>query len=66
VIPAWHITGYRGLGVGWLSTAGKGAVTVRQLLSHQAGLPAVCRRLPPGSMLDWPAMTAALAAQEPW
>ena len=46
--------------------AGKGAVTVRQLLSHQAGLPAVRRRLPPGSMLDWPAMTAALAAQEPW
>jgi CubicO group peptidase (beta-lactamase class C family) len=46
--------------------AGKGAVTVRQLLSHQAGLPAVRRRLPPGSMLDWPAMTAALAAEEPW
>src|SRR5262249_31059208 len=27
---------------------------------------AVRRRLPPGSMLDWQAMTAALAAQEPW
>jgi CubicO group peptidase (beta-lactamase class C family) len=47
-------------------TAGKDAITVRQLLSHQAGLPAVRPRLPPGSMLDWPAMTAALAAQEPW
>jgi CubicO group peptidase (beta-lactamase class C family) len=46
--------------------AGKGRITVRQLLSHQAGLPAVRRRLPPGSMLDWPLMTAALAAQEPW
>jgi len=46
--------------------AGKGAITVRQLLSHQAGLPAVRRRLPPGSMLDWPVMTSALAAQEPW
>jgi CubicO group peptidase (beta-lactamase class C family) len=46
--------------------AGKDAITVRQLLSHQAGLPAVRRRLPPGSMLDWPVMTAALAAQEPW
>jgi len=45
---------------------GKDVITVRQLLSHQAGLPAVRRRLPPGSMLDWPAMTAALAAQEPW
>jgi CubicO group peptidase (beta-lactamase class C family) len=46
--------------------AGKDAITVRQLLSHQAGLPAVRRRLPSGSMLDWPVMTAALAAQEPW
>jgi CubicO group peptidase (beta-lactamase class C family) len=46
--------------------AGKDAITVRQLLSHQAGLPAVRRRLPPGSMLDWPVMTAALAAEEPW
>ncbi len=46
--------------------AGKGAITIRQLLSHQAGLPAVRRRLPPGRMLDWPVMTAALAAQEPW
>ena len=46
--------------------AGKDAITVRQLLSHQAGLPAVRRRLPPGSMLDWPVMTSALAAQEPW
>jgi CubicO group peptidase (beta-lactamase class C family) len=46
--------------------AGKDAITVRQLLSHQAGLPAVRRRLPPGSMLDWPVMTATLAAEEPW
>jgi CubicO group peptidase (beta-lactamase class C family) len=46
--------------------AGKDAITVRQLLSHQAGLPAVRRRLPPGSMLDWPVMTSALAAEEPW
>jgi CubicO group peptidase (beta-lactamase class C family) len=46
--------------------AGKDRVTVRQLLSHQAGLPALRRRMPPGSMLDWRAMTAALAAEEPW
>ncbi|HEX9032350.1 MAG TPA: serine hydrolase domain-containing protein [Streptosporangiaceae bacterium] len=46
--------------------AGKEAVTVRQLISHQAGLPAVRRRLPPGAMLDWELMTGALAAQEPW
>jgi CubicO group peptidase (beta-lactamase class C family) len=48
------------------AAAGKDAITVRQLLSHQAGLPSVRRRLPPDSMLDWPAMTAALAGQEPW
>jgi len=48
------------------AAAGKEAITVRQLLSHQAGLPAVRRRLPPGAMLDWPAMTTALAEQEPW
>jgi CubicO group peptidase (beta-lactamase class C family) len=46
--------------------AGKEAVTVRQLLSHQAGLPALRRRLPPGAMLDWAVMTGALAAQRPW
>jgi len=48
------------------AAAGKDAITARQLLAHQAGLPAVRRRLPPGSMLDWPAMTTALAEQEPW
>jgi CubicO group peptidase (beta-lactamase class C family) len=48
------------------AAAGKEAVTVRQLLSHQAGLPAVRRRLPVGAMFNWRTMTAALAAQEPW
>ena len=48
------------------AAAGKAAVTVRQVLSHQAGLPAIRRRLPPGAMFDWELMTAALAAQEPW
>jgi CubicO group peptidase (beta-lactamase class C family) len=47
-------------------SVGKGLIAVRQLLSHQAGLPAVRPRLPPGAVLDWPVMTAALAAQEPW
>jgi len=46
--------------------SGKAAVTVRQVLSHQAGLPAIRKPLPPGAMLDWELMTAALAAQEPW
>ena len=48
------------------AAANKDAITVRQLLSHQAGLPSVRRRLPPNSMLGWSAMTAALAETEPW
>jgi CubicO group peptidase (beta-lactamase class C family) len=46
--------------------AGKETVTVGHLLSHQAGLPAVRLRLPPGAMFDWAVMTGALAAQRPW
>ncbi len=46
--------------------AGKADITVRQLLSHQAGLPAVRAALPPGSGLDWRLMTSVLAAEEPW
>jgi CubicO group peptidase (beta-lactamase class C family) len=46
--------------------AGKTAVTVRQLLSHQAGLPAFHRPMPAGSMLHWDTMTETLAAEEPW
>jgi CubicO group peptidase (beta-lactamase class C family) len=48
------------------AAAGKGDVTVRQLLSHQAGLPAMHAPLPPGSMLDWGLMTSVLAAEQPW
>jgi CubicO group peptidase (beta-lactamase class C family) len=44
----------------------KDDLTVRDLLTHQAGLPAVRRPLPPGAMLDWPTMTDALAAERPW
>ncbi len=46
--------------------AGKGAVTLRQLLSHQAGLPALRAPLPRGSMLDWRLMVTELAAEPPW
>lgn len=47
--------------------AGKASIPVRFLLTHQAGLPAVRRPLPPGAnVLDWELMTAALAAQKPW
>lgn len=48
------------------AAAGKQDVTIREVLSHQAGLPAFHRRMPPDSMLDWQAMTAALAAEAPW
>lgn len=48
------------------AAAGKETVTVRELLSHQAGLPAVRERLPPGAMLDWTLMCEALAAHPPW
>jgi len=46
--------------------AGKGDVPVRLLLGHRAGLPAVSEVLPAGALYDWSAITAALAAQEPW
>ena len=48
------------------AAAGKERITVRQLLSHQAGLPAVREVLGDGAMYDWPLMTAALARQAPW
>jgi CubicO group peptidase (beta-lactamase class C family) len=48
------------------AAAGKARLRVRHLLTHQAGLPAVERRLPPDAWRHWDAMTAALAAQAPW
>ncbi|MBP2474292.1 CubicO group peptidase (beta-lactamase class C family) [Crossiella equi] len=44
----------------------KGGTTVAQLLAHQAGLPALRVRQPPGSLYDWAHMTAVLAAEQPW
>src|SRR5208282_3437005 len=37
-----------------------------QILSHRAGLPAIRETLPDDAMLDWNAMTLALANQRPW
>lgn len=45
---------------------GKQGITLRQLLSHQAGLPAVRQPLPAEALYDWDVMTAALAAESPW
>jgi CubicO group peptidase (beta-lactamase class C family) len=46
--------------------AGKGHVTVRMLLSHRAGLPAVRRSLDDSAIYDWDLIAGALAAEEPW
>lgn len=45
---------------------GKEGVLVRHLLNHQAGLPAIGKSLPMGSLLKWDVMTKALAHQRPW
>jgi CubicO group peptidase (beta-lactamase class C family) len=46
--------------------AGKGAIPVRQLLAHQAGLAAIRAPLPADAFYDWSCMTGALAAEAPW
>ncbi len=46
--------------------AGKQDIPVRWLLSHRAGLPAIRPTLPAEALLDWSAMTAALAESAPW
>jgi len=45
--------------------AGKEDVTIRQLLAHQAGLDLFDDPPPLGTLLDWDAMTALLAAAPP-
>jgi CubicO group peptidase (beta-lactamase class C family) len=44
---------------------GKDAITVRQLLSHQAGLAALSEPLPEGGLCDWDLVVDLLAKQEP-
>ena len=46
--------------------AGKAHITLRQVLSHRSGVAAVSAVLAPDALFDWSAMTAAVAAQEPW
>jgi CubicO group peptidase (beta-lactamase class C family) len=45
---------------------GKESVTLRDLLGHRAGLPALRSRLPPNAMFNWKMMTDCLAAETPW
>src|SRR5262245_28970182 len=45
---------------------GKERIPVRQLLSHEAGLAAVSKRLPGDALYDWRLMCEVLAEQVPW
>jgi len=45
--------------------SGKGGITMRMVLSHQAGLPWITGGVPRGKRLDWPAVSVALAEQAP-
>ena len=45
--------------------AGKESVTVRELMSHRAGLPSLREPLGPGGLWDWDTVANALAAEEP-
>ena len=48
------------------AAAGKERITLRHLLSHQAGLPAIRESLPAEALYDWQTMTSVLAAEAPW
>jgi CubicO group peptidase (beta-lactamase class C family) len=48
------------------AAAGKEKITLRQLLCHQAGLPALRYLMPAEALYDWQSMTDALAAEDPW
>ena len=49
------------------AAGGKEAVTLRQALSHQAGVMGIRGRLlPPEALYDWDRMVAAIAAERPW
>ena len=45
---------------------GKGAITVRTVLAHRAGLVALRDPLPDTAMLDWAYITQAIANEKPW
>lgn len=47
------------------AAAGKEAITIRQLLSHQAGLPAFARAVRVPELADWDRIVSILAAQAP-
>ena len=44
----------------------KDEISLRDMLSHRAALPALREPIPDGAMLDWNFMANALAAERPW
>lgn len=52
----------------WPEFAGQGKqqITLRHVLSHQAGLPAVLEPLAPEALFDWAQMVAAVENTPPW
>ncbi|HRE03410.1 MAG TPA: serine hydrolase domain-containing protein, partial [Ilumatobacteraceae bacterium] len=48
------------------AAGGKAAVTVRQALCHEAGVPAIRQTLTDDDLRDWTTMADALAATETW
>lgn len=48
------------------AAAGKGAVEVRHLMAHTAGLPGWDEPMQPNDLADWDKCTSLLAAQAPW
>lgn len=47
------------------AASGKGGITLAQVLTHRAGLPAVSHDVQRGDLYDWATMTAHLAASAP-
>ena len=48
------------------AAAGKESITLRQLLCHRAGLPALRELMPAEALYEWQTMVDALAAEAPW
>ncbi len=46
--------------------AGHAGATVRHVLTHRAGVPAIRRRLTNADLWEWESMTAGIADTEPW
>lgn len=48
------------------AAGGKGAATIRHILTHRAGIPAIRTELTNDDLRDWQTMTSAIAATEAW